>query len=130
MTTKILHDSLKGRKLNKYLCLALVSGSVSWNLLDNAQLAIFVEHLSNHQYKLPSRTYMLTCVVPGVYEACKEGVKALLQKNIYISFTTDAWRSINKDSYITITAHVLDDNLELHSLVLDTSEIKKEKHFS
>ena len=129
MTSKILHDSYKGRKLNKYLCMALLSGSVSWNFLDNAQFAIFVEHLSNHQYKLPSRTYMLTCVVPGVYEACKEGVRAILHNKKNISFTTDAWRSISKDSYITITAHVLDDNLELHSLVLDTSEIKK-RHFS
>ena len=79
MTSKILHNSLKGLKLNKYLCLAMVSGSVSWNLLDNPQFAIFVEHLSNHQYNLPSRTYMLTCVMPGVHEACKEGVKALLK---------------------------------------------------
>ena len=32
MTSKILHNSLKGIKLNKYLCLAMVTGSVSWNL--------------------------------------------------------------------------------------------------
>ena len=125
MTSKILHNSLKGLKLNKYLCLAMVSGSVSWNLLDNPQFAIFVEHLSIHQYNLPSRTYMLTCVMPGVHEACKEGVKALLKNKKNISFTTDAWRSINRDSYITITAHVIDDKLELHSIVLDTSEMKK-----
>merc|ERR1712121_156056 len=49
----------------------------------------------------------------------------ILQNKKHISFTTDAWRSINKDSYITVTAHVIDDNLVLHSVVLDTSEIKK-----
>merc|ERR1712121_392040 len=48
----------------------------------------------------------------------------ILQNKKHISFTTDAWRSINKDSYITVTAHVIDDNLVLHSVVLDTSEIK------
>ena len=124
MTLKIDPDSYKGRKLNKYLCMALLSGSVSWNFLDNVQFGIFVEHLSNHMYKLPSRTYMTTCIVPAVYQACKDAVRAILQNKKNISFTTDAWRSINKDSYITITAHVLDDNLELHSFVLDTSEIK------
>ena len=67
---------------------------------------------------------MTTCIVPAVYQACKDAVRAILQNKKNISFTTDAWRSINKDSYITITAHVLDDNLELHSFVLDTSEIK------
>ena len=124
MTSKIDPLSYKGRKLNKLLCMALLSGSVSWNFLDNAQFGIFVEHLSNHMYKLPSRTYMTTCIVPAVYQACKDGVRAILQNKKNISFTTDAWRSINKDSYITITAHVLDDDLELHSFVLDTSEIK------
>ena len=124
MTTKIYPDSYKGRKLNKYLCMALLSGSVSWNFLDNVAFGIFVECLSNNRYKLPSRTYMTTCIVPGVYQACKCAVSAILQKTKNISFTTDAWRSFNKDSYITITAHVIDDDLELHSFVLDTSEIK------
>ena len=124
MTLKIDPDSYKGRKLNKYLCLALLSGSVSWNFLDNVPFGIFVECLSNNKYKLPSRTYMTTRIVPGVYQACKGAVSAILQKIKNISFTTDAWRSFNKDSYITITAHALDDDLELHSFVLDTSEIK------
>ena len=124
MTTKIYPDSYKGRKLNKYLCMALLSGSVSWNFLDNVAFGIFVEGLSNNRYNLPSRTYMTTCIVPGVYQACKCAVSAILQKTKNISFTTDAWRSFNRDSYITITAHVIDDDLELHSFVLDTSEIK------
>ena len=114
MTSKILHSSLKGIKLNKYLCLAMVTGSVSFNLLDNPQFGIFVETLSGNQYNLPGRTYMSTCVLPGIHQKCKEGVKALLKNKKYISFTTDAWRSFNRDSYITITAHVIDDNLELH----------------
>ena len=124
MTSKIDPDSYKGRKLNKLLCMALLSGSVSWNILDNVPFGLFVESLSNHTYKLPSRTYMTTCIVPAVYQACKDAVKAILITKKNISFTTDAWRSTNKDSYITITAHVLDDDLVLHSFVLDTSEIK------
>ena len=124
MTSKIDPLSYKGRKLNKLLCMALLSGSVSWNILDNVPFGLFVESLSNHTYKLPSRTYMTTCMVPAVYQACKDAVKAILITKKNISFTTDAWRSINKDSYITITAHVLDDDLVLHSFVLDTSEIK------
>ena len=72
---------------------------------------------------------MNSTVVPAVYNACKGAVSDILKKIQHISFTTDAWRSFNKDSYITITAHVLDDDLTLHSFVLDTSEIK-ERHTS
>ena len=48
---------------------------------------------------------------------------------MHISLTTDAWRSFSKKSYITVTAHILDEDLELHSIVLDTDEIK-ERHTS
>ena len=124
MTSKILHNSLKGIKLNNSLCLAMVTGSVPFNFLDNPHFAIYVEALSGRQYNLPSRTYMSTCVLPGIHQKCKEGVSALLKNIKYISFTTDCWRSFNRDSYITVTAHLIDDNHVLHSIVLDTSEIK------
>ena len=72
---------------------------------------------------------MTSCIVPCMYKACKVAVSKILKKIQHISFTTDAWRSFNKDSYITITAHVLDEELELHSFVLDTSEMK-DRHTS
>ena len=38
--------------------------------------------------------------------------------------TTDVWSSLSKQSYITVTAHLIDDDVKLHKFVLDTSEIK------
>ena len=38
--------------------------------------------------------------------------------------TTDARRYLSKQSYVTITAHLLDEDLVLRNFVLDTSEIK------
>ena len=104
--------------------LAILSGSLPFNVLDNVQFAIFVESLSGNRYKLPSRTYMTTTVVSAMYKATREVITEMLKNIQHIAFTTDAWRSFHKDSYITITAHVLDDDLTLHSFVLDTSEIK------
>ena len=72
---------------------------------------------------------MTSCIVPSIYQACRGAVSDILKKIKHISFTTDAWRSLTKDSYITITAHVLDEELELHKFVLDTSEMK-ERHTS
>ena len=37
--------------------------------------------------------------------------------------TTDAWSSLSKQSYITVTAHLIDDDVKLHKFVLDTSEM-------
>ena len=121
--------SSKGRNLNKQLCLAILSGSLPFNVLDNVQFAIFLENLSENRYKLPSRQYMTSTIVSAMYKATREVITEMLKNIQHIAFTTDAWRSFHKDSYITITAHVLDDDLTLHSFVLDTSEIK-DRHTS
>ena len=121
------HNGSEGRELNRMLCLAILSGSLPWNILDNVQFAMFVEKASGNRYKLPSRTYMTSTIVPRLYQSCRDAVTDILKKIQHIAFTTDAWRSFHKDSYITITAHVFDDDLTLHSFVLDTSEIT-ERH--
>ena len=129
LNKNIDHQGPEGREINRMLCLAILSGSLPWNILDNVQFAMFVEKVSANRYKLPSRTYMTTKLVPLLYQSCRVAVTDILKKVQHIAFTTDAWRSFHKDSYITITAHVLDDDLTLHSFVLDTSEIS-ERHTS
>merc|ERR1711895_383492 len=90
---------------------------------------MFVETLSDKRYNLPSCTYMTSTIVPAMFKSSREVVTDMLKNIHHIAFTTDAWRSFHKDSYITITAHVLDDDFTLHSFVLDTSEIK-DRHTS
>ena len=38
----------------------------------------------------------------------------------FITLTTDIWTSIATESYITVTAHYIDDNWELQAFVLET----------
>ena len=67
---------------------------------------------------------MNTTVILIVYNGCKNAENDILKKVHHISLTTDAWRSFSKHSYITVTAHMLDDDLQLHNVALDTSEKK------
>ena len=39
--------------------------------------------------------------------------------------TNDAWTSTAQQSYITVTAHIIDEDCNLKSYVLDTTEITK-----
>ncbi|MCP4393475.1 MAG: hypothetical protein GY804_04305, partial [Alphaproteobacteria bacterium] len=125
----INHQTLKGRELDTKLCKAIISGSLPYNILDNVQFAIFVETISCHTYNLPSRTYMTKTVTPALYRAIKDNIKDILEHVPYIALTTDAWKSISKQSYITVTAHMIDDESVLHNFILDTTEIKV-KHTS
>ena len=67
---------------------------------------------------------MLDNVVTPMFHATFDVVKDLLSKCKNIGLTADAWSSINHKSYITITAHTIDDAGDLHRCVLDTGEIK------
>lgn len=58
------------------------------------------------------------------YEDDKEKIKNIL-KNISgkISFTTDCWTSLSSKSFMSITAHFIDDDWNLKHLLLDFIEI-------
>ncbi|MCP4255070.1 MAG: hypothetical protein GY775_17020, partial [Candidatus Scalindua sp.] len=117
------HQSQKGREWDVLLSQAIISGSLPYNILDNVQFGVLVESLSSNAYRLPSRGYMNRTVVPIVYRACQDVIKDRLKHVPHIALTTDAWKSISKQSYITVTSHMIDDEGILHNFLLDTTEI-------
>ncbi|MCP4392729.1 MAG: hypothetical protein GY804_00390, partial [Alphaproteobacteria bacterium] len=124
LVCQVAHHSIKGREWDTQLCQAIISGSLPYNILDNVQFAMFVESISSYTYNLPSRSYMTRTVIPVVYRACKDAIKDRLEHVPHIALTTDAWKSISKQSYITVTSHMIDDEGILHNFLLDTTEIK------
>ena len=100
-----------------------MTGAVSIIFLDNILFAIFCESLCP-RYKLPSRGYMTNTIIPSLYDESLDIIKDILKQVKYLSMTTDAWSSLSKQSYITVTAHLIDDEVKLQFFVLDTSEIK------
>ena len=103
----------------------LVSASSPLNVLDNIEFAMFVEKVSSQSFNLPSRGYMTNTVMPILHKAGFDAAKGIIQNIQHISLTTDIWKSFSKISYITVTCHIIDDNLQLHKFLLDTREIKK-----
>ena len=111
------------RKLIKKLGKVLISSNVSWTLLENKEFAEFTKEILNGRYNFPGRTYMWDNVVTPMFDETKERIKNKLKSVIYIALTTDAWTSITQTSYITVTAHFLDEDFKLQNYVLDTTEI-------
>ena len=91
-------------------------------ILDDTDLGNFLTSL-NSKYTLPSRGYLETNVLEPMYYETKQVVKNLLNKCKNIGLTADAWSSLNHKSYITITAHFIDDAGDIKRCVLDTGEI-------
>ncbi|XP_046562724.1 zinc finger BED domain-containing protein 4-like [Haliotis rubra] len=74
------------------------------------------------KYTLPSRATLSRKVIPDLYEKVKE-VKAGLKASHSVALTTDGWTSRATQSYITITAHFIDEEWELKNKVLQTRQM-------
>ena len=114
------HKTVKhcDRLLAKYI----INSSTSMHILEDRDFSNYVQALKD-KYTLPSRGYKHDNVIIPMFHSTFEVVKDTLSKCRNIGLTADAWSSINQ-TYITITAHSIDDNCKLHRFVLDTSEIK------
>lgn len=56
-----------------------------------------------------------------LYNSCYKRVFADEQKAIIVALTTDTWTSINNVSFIMFTAHFIDTNYNLKSILLGIS---------
>ena len=91
----------------------------------NPKFGVFCEEILTGRYNVPTRGYMLDNVLNPMFHETKEQIKMKLKNRKNIGLTTDAWTSIAQKSFITITAHIIDEDFKLVSYVLDTQEIKK-----
>ena len=111
------------KNADRALAKGMISTNASFTLLDNVEFGLFAETL-HPAYRLPSRNYLLSNVIHPMFEETKAEVKVQISKVRNIGLCTDAWTSMSQISYITVTAHVIDDEMHLSSYVLDTHEIK------
>ena len=112
--------------MNIKFMLAMISSSTPFNILDKPEWGVFLETLSSNQYHLPSRVYMNGTIVPLVYAACKKAVIEKIQIQHHIAMTIDAWKSFAKQSYVTLTCHLIDHTGELHNVLLSTTEMENQ----
>jgi hypothetical protein len=77
------------------------------------------------QFELSSRTHITEKILPAKYKELIAEVKSALQSASFISLTTDGWTNRATQSFITVTAHVINENWESQVYVLSTSELEE-----
>lgn len=84
--------------------------------------------LLNPNYTLPTRQAISKTLIPLKYENTITSVKEQIEKNAdYVCLTTDCWTSRCNDSYIAVTAHFVNKQFDLQSVLLECSEVT-ERH--
>ncbi|CAG5054202.1 unnamed protein product [Parnassius apollo] len=76
------------------------------------------------KYVLPSRKYLSENIIPNIYEKTKTEIRYGVLRATALSVTTDLWTNTNnKESFLSFTAHWLDNDMKFRHAVLQM------KHF-
>lgn len=74
-------------------------------------------------YELPSRKTISSIMIPAAYHKHVLFIKDLLKEAPSVCITTDAWTSRDTESYMATTAHYIDNNFKLKSILLKFSSL-------
>ena len=74
------------------------------------------------KYVAPSRKAMTNTHIPILYQETRDKLKSQVTNTKSFSITTDMWTSMANQSYMSVTAHFVDDEFQLRSALLDTKE--------
>ncbi|XP_048017725.1 E3 SUMO-protein ligase ZBED1-like [Megalobrama amblycephala] len=72
------------------------------------------------RYEIPSRRHFTDKVIPALYADTRAKVEGALRSAKRVALTCDGWTSRATESFVTITAHFIDDNWDAQSYVLQT----------
>lgn len=90
-----------------------------FSMVEDKGFKDFVKML-NPAYSLPSRQTLSKTSLPFAYEKCLNEMKSQIRENVVsVCLTTDCWTSLNNQSFIAISAHYLDIDFELKSVLLE-----------
>lgn len=109
-------------EIDKKLLLLFIFDFQPFSVVQDSGFQSFVASL-NPSYQLPSRQSISKTAIPALYEECQHKIKELIKHGIKFCITTDCWTSRNTVSYIAVTAHFLDNNFNLYTVLLQCRSI-------
>lgn len=111
-------ENFQRDKFQKLLVEYIAQKYLPFNFFEDAISEKVYKYL-NPKATLPGRNQMKTLTL-NTFEAAQQTIKTFLKTcNSKISFTIDGWSSFNMKGYYGITAHFIDKNWKLHSILLD-----------
>lgn len=66
----------------------------------------------DNRYFCPTRQNISSVLIPNKYNQYIKNIANKIEGASSVVITTDGWRSIANDSYLSVTAHVVDDDID------------------
>nr|XP_010769264.1 PREDICTED: uncharacterized protein LOC104945316 [Notothenia coriiceps] len=77
-------------------------------------------HILEPRYHVPNRRFFTEKQIPALYDKVRRELVDSLSNAQRVAITVDGWTSCATDSYVTVTAHYIDDEWVLQNHVLQT----------
>lgn len=119
---KLPQNSARAKEITSAIGVFVASDMRPYSVVENAGFKHLISVLEP-RYEVPSRSHLTTNVLPAMYENVKAKVIEDLSNAELIALTTDGWTSRATQSYMTITAHYINDDWEIENPVLQTRPI-------
>ena len=110
---------------DKRIARSIVTNMQPLNILESEEYLETYRALDPRYTTLPSRNYMLYNVILPMYICTRIILKEKLDGVSSIALTTDCWTCLANHSYMTLTCHIINEEMVLESFVLDTLEMRQ-----
>lgn len=80
----------------------------------------YLLHVLEPRYHIPNRKLFTEKQIPALYDKVRREIAESLSNAQRVAITVDGWTSCATDSYVTVTAHYIDDEWVLQNYVLQT----------
>lgn len=117
-------NASKANEIDLQTLRTVVKEFYPFSLTGSEEFTSFVSRL-NPNFTTPSYKCLTKKMLPQIYQCTVDKVKSILATVASVALTIDKGASINGESYITVTAHYLKDDLKLEAIFLDCIFIHK-----
>ncbi|KAG8225382.1 hypothetical protein J437_LFUL016807 [Ladona fulva] len=94
-----------------------------YSIVNDKGFKDFVKEL-DPGYDLPSQEKISESFIPALYQNCLTKAEEMVQKATKLCLTTDLWTFQHEGNLLAVTGHLIDENFDLKSILLDCSELK------
>jgi len=110
-------NSTEKKKINESFLKLFYQDLQPFSITEDKGFREFVHNL-NPNFEIPSRKTVSKSLIPAKYETCFSNVMKALQNVKSICLTTDAWTSLNNESFIAVTGHFIDEDFGCKKVLL------------
>lgn len=124
LTPTLPPSSPRAKQITRLIGEFIADYMAPFNMVENRKF-IQMFNVLEPKFKMPCRGHFSEKVIPEIYNETKQSVKEYLKNADCVALTTDSWTSRATQSYITITAEVINEKWERKSFVLQTRELSE-----